>query len=143
LRVAPDTSIGVSGRHDFAVRFLHAFVFRIESVHRIPHPTFVTIAKRPSVQEHGTAQLMDLIWVRREGKYFCSSGWTGSISLIGFDKFDVWRKGALRQTSKPTVQAKRRRLLSPGKLAFDLCQSAPVQNDPGRATAFNGRAEHE
>ncbi|MGA2995612.1 hypothetical protein [Bradyrhizobium sp.] len=48
-----DTSIGVSGRYDFAVRFRHAFVFRIESVHRIPRPTFVTIAKRPSFKGAG------------------------------------------------------------------------------------------
>jgi hypothetical protein len=48
----------------------NAFVFRIESVHRIPHPTFVTIAKRPSVQGRGTAVLMDLIWAKREGIYF-------------------------------------------------------------------------
>jgi hypothetical protein len=36
---------------------------------------------------------MDLIWAKREGIYFCGNGWTGSISLIGFEKFAVWRKG--------------------------------------------------
>jgi hypothetical protein len=36
---------------------------------------------------------MDLIWVKREGIYLCDEGWTGSISLIGKDKFRVWRKG--------------------------------------------------
>jgi hypothetical protein len=36
---------------------------------------------------------MDLIWVKREAIYFRGEDWTGSISLIGFDKFDVWRKG--------------------------------------------------
>jgi hypothetical protein len=65
-----DTSIGVSGRHDFAVRFRHAFVFRTQSVHRIPRPTSVTIAKRPSVQGRGTARFMDLIWANREAIYF-------------------------------------------------------------------------
>jgi len=35
---------------------------------------------------------MDLIWAKREGIYFCGNDWTGSISLIGFDKFAVWRK---------------------------------------------------
>jgi hypothetical protein len=50
--------------------FENAFVFRIESVHRIPHPTFVTIAKRPSVRERGTAALMDVIWAKREAIYF-------------------------------------------------------------------------
>jgi hypothetical protein len=39
---------------------------------------------------------MDLIWVKREGIYFCSNDWTGSISLIGFDKFAVWSSGAGR-----------------------------------------------
>jgi hypothetical protein len=47
----------------------------------------VTIAKRPSVQGRGTAVLMDLIWAKREAIYFCGNGWTGNISLIGFDKF--------------------------------------------------------
>jgi hypothetical protein len=70
--------------------FENAFVFRIESVHRIPRPTFVTIAKRPSVRGRGTARFMDVIWAIREGKYFCSNGWTASISLIGFEKFAVW-----------------------------------------------------
>jgi hypothetical protein len=36
---------------------------------------------------------MDLIWAKREAIYFCDDGWTGSISLIGFAKFAVWRKG--------------------------------------------------
>jgi hypothetical protein len=36
---------------------------------------------------------MDLIWVKREAKYFCGEDWTGSISLIGFAKFADWRKG--------------------------------------------------
>jgi hypothetical protein len=47
-----DTSVGVSGPHDFAVRV--EIVRRrgkraaTQHVHRIPRPTFVTIAKRPS-----------------------------------------------------------------------------------------------
>jgi hypothetical protein len=36
---------------------------------------------------------MDVIWANREAIYFCREGWTGSISLIGFGKFAVWRKG--------------------------------------------------
>jgi hypothetical protein len=39
----------------------------------------------------GTAVLMDVIWVKREGKYFFAKDWTGSISLIGLGKFAVWR----------------------------------------------------
>jgi hypothetical protein len=49
-----DTSVGVSGPHDFAVRQgivrPHTFVCRYRRVHRIPHPTFVTTAKRPSYE---------------------------------------------------------------------------------------------
>jgi hypothetical protein len=44
-------------------------------VHRIPRPTFVTIAKRPS-DECGTASLIELILLRGEVKSFCSEGWT-------------------------------------------------------------------
>jgi hypothetical protein len=36
---------------------------------------------------------MDLIWVKCEAIYFCSEDWTGSIGLIGFEKFAVWRRG--------------------------------------------------
>jgi hypothetical protein len=36
----------------------------------------VTIAIRPLVQGHETAGFMDLIWVKREGKYFCANDWT-------------------------------------------------------------------
>jgi hypothetical protein len=42
-----DTSVGVSGRHDFAVR---NFAVRLSATPRPPHPLaqrFVTIAKRP------------------------------------------------------------------------------------------------
>jgi hypothetical protein len=42
-----DTSVGVSGPHDFAVREPARTSARCR-VHRIPHPTFVTIAIRPS-----------------------------------------------------------------------------------------------
>ncbi|CCE01874.1 conserved hypothetical protein [Bradyrhizobium sp. STM 3809] len=57
-----DTSFGVSGHHDFAVR-AGSFVGMISSrcdrrAHRIPPSTFVTIAKRPSHEDgtvlHGT-----------------------------------------------------------------------------------------
>jgi len=42
-----DASVGASGPHDFAVRNERARL-HAACVHRIPHPTFVTIAKRPS-----------------------------------------------------------------------------------------------
>jgi hypothetical protein len=49
-----DASVGASGPHDFAVRACGARLRRYR-VHRIPLPTFVTIAKRPS-SEDGTAR---------------------------------------------------------------------------------------
>jgi hypothetical protein len=55
-----NASVEASGPHDFAVR-LRAFVSRITSVHRSPRPTFVTIAKRPSLIGHGMAGILPLI----------------------------------------------------------------------------------
>jgi hypothetical protein len=51
-----DASVEASGPHDFAVR-VRTFVKRAARVHRIPHPTSVTIAKRPSFGD-GTAMDM-------------------------------------------------------------------------------------
>jgi hypothetical protein len=45
-------------------------------VHRIPHPTSVTIAKRPS-QWDGMARVIDVIWGVRKPKYFCKGDSTG------------------------------------------------------------------
>jgi hypothetical protein len=50
-----DASVGASGPHAFAVR-LSAVRYRRIRVHRIPPPTFVTIAKRPS-RGGGTASI--------------------------------------------------------------------------------------
>ena len=60
---------------------------------RPPHPvpTSVTIAKRPSVWD-GMAKVLEVIWGVRKQKYFCKQDWTGSISLIRFNKFAVARK---------------------------------------------------
>jgi hypothetical protein len=65
---------------------------RRQSVHRIPRPTSVTIAKRPSVQGGGTREVLKMICPTGRAKYFYLKDWTDSISLIGFDKFAVWRK---------------------------------------------------
>ena len=46
--VAPDISVGISGPHDFAVRSPPLRPFAADRVHRIPRPTSVTIAIRPS-----------------------------------------------------------------------------------------------
>jgi hypothetical protein len=42
-----DASVGASGPHDFAVRWISTSS-RATRVHRIPRSTFVTIAIRPS-----------------------------------------------------------------------------------------------
>jgi hypothetical protein len=69
-----DASVGASGPHDFAVRRLavrpHApRVRRRCRVHRIPNPTFVTIAKRPSIG-NGMARDKPVIWVKWKEGYF-------------------------------------------------------------------------
>ena len=75
-----DASVGASGPHDFAVRSLVARPHGIAArrrcrVHRIPNPTFVTIAKRPSIG-NGMARDKPVIWVKWKGRYFCKQGWT-------------------------------------------------------------------
>jgi hypothetical protein len=67
-----DASVGASGPHDFAVR-INAVRQRRISVHRIPPPTSVTIAKRPSVWD-GTAADMKVICANTEAEYFCAKG---------------------------------------------------------------------
>jgi hypothetical protein len=44
-------------------------------VHRIPCPTFVTIAKRPLCVGRDASDV-EVIWVKREPEYFCEGGWT-------------------------------------------------------------------
>src|ERR1700722_12642270 len=46
-------------------------------IHRIPCPTFVTIAKRPFVWA-GMAKDMQVICLKSESEYFCEGGWTAS-----------------------------------------------------------------
>jgi hypothetical protein len=57
-----DADLEASGPHDFAVREKQRLVSAPPRVHRIPPPTSVTIAKRPSVWD-GTSTDMRLIWV--------------------------------------------------------------------------------
>jgi hypothetical protein len=58
-----------------------AFVCRTKSVHRIPHPTFVTIAKRPSYRG-GTAQACRDDLPDGQSGIFFSQDWTDRITLI-------------------------------------------------------------
>ena len=68
-----DTSVGVSGPHDFAVRVKR---HSSKAPPRPPHPAprFVTIASRPSVGRDG--KHIRLIWVFRKTEYFSGRGWT-------------------------------------------------------------------
>src|ERR1700722_4458642 len=50
-----------------------------------PNPTFVTIAKRPLCVGRD-ANDVEVIWVKWEREYFCEGDWTGSITLIRFNK---------------------------------------------------------
>ena len=61
-------SVGAPRPHDFAVRdkIIRLVIYR---VHRIPCPTFVTIAKRPSYRVRD-ARMIALIWGKRQ----CPSG---------------------------------------------------------------------
>jgi hypothetical protein len=43
------------------------------------------------------AGVLEVIWVRREPKYFCNQGWTGQITLIRFDKSAVSRISTIGQ----------------------------------------------
>ena len=65
-------------------RALHHVSRRRCRVHRIPCPTFVTIAKRPSVGRD--AMDTPVIWAEREAEYSFRQIWTGQITLIGLTK---------------------------------------------------------
>jgi hypothetical protein len=85
-----DASVGASGPHDFAVRFKLRSSTRRQSVHRIPHPTFVTIAKRPSC-EGRTRELVEVICPTGQAKYFFEEDWTTQITLNRLTKIQFTR----------------------------------------------------
>jgi hypothetical protein len=76
-----DASVGASEPHDFAVRFSASRLAR-RSVHRIPHPTFVTIAKRPSYRG-GTAREMRLICRKDQLRHVGTTGKSAATRLVG------------------------------------------------------------
>jgi hypothetical protein len=80
-----DASVEASGPHDFAVRKItRSSVAHPRPSH--PNPTFVTIAKRPLCVGRD-ANDIEVIWVKRECKYFCGPDWTGQIMLIRRENF--------------------------------------------------------
>jgi len=58
----------------------HAFVWRMTSVHRIPHPTFRTTAKRTSLSRRDGAT--QCLWFARRGKGNFSRGRAGQAKQI-------------------------------------------------------------
>jgi hypothetical protein len=80
----------VSGPHDFTVR-KGALSSGAHLTSTASRPAFVTIASRPFVWD-GTAKDMQVIWVRRERKYFLKEDWTGRHSLNCFNKIAPARK---------------------------------------------------
>jgi hypothetical protein len=48
----------------------------MQSIHRIPHSTFVTIANRPSLLEAGRGELMPVICPTSQADFFSKEGWT-------------------------------------------------------------------
>jgi hypothetical protein len=69
-------SVEASGPHDFAVR-LRALRQGHFDVHRIPHPTFVTIAKRPFWIGRGTGGKLPVICPSPQAKTLRRIGTTG------------------------------------------------------------------
>jgi hypothetical protein len=78
-----NASVEASEPHDFAVR-LRAVRQRHIRVHRIP--SRVSDDREPPLWWDETAQVMALIWGKREPKCFCKPDWTGQISLIRLNK---------------------------------------------------------
>src|ERR1700737_3959887 len=79
-----DTSIGVSGPHDFAVR-----LSAVRQWHRPrpPHPASnVRDDRETPLVRNGMARVLEVIWVRRKPIYFCKPDWTTQITLIRLNK---------------------------------------------------------
>ena len=70
-------------------------------VHRIPHPTSVTIAIRPSEWD-GMRGVVRLIWGNREEEYSFGRDWTGQIKLTSLEKFVRPRTGGSLPQLRPT-----------------------------------------
>jgi len=83
----------------------------------------VTIAIRPSVG--GMARVLEVIWVRREWKYFWKQDWTGGISLIPQEIFPSSFRGNAKHRTR--------------NLEIPRCAIAhlrPGANAPSRNVAF-------
>jgi hypothetical protein len=78
-------TIEASGPHDFAVRKItRSSVAQPASIASQPYVR--DDRETPLVYWAGMARDVEVIWVKMERKYFCEEDWTGSISLIQFNK---------------------------------------------------------
>ncbi len=94
-----DTSVGVSGPHDFSVR-RKALSSLAPLASTASRPASVTIANRPSVGRDGNRYR--LIWVFGKSEYFCKRGWTrGTTDWPG--DLPVWHQVAawVERLAKP------------------------------------------
>ena len=91
-RAASANLTPASGRQDHTTSpsALAPLVLRSQSVHRIPHPTFVTMANAPLI-EAGRRKLVEVICPTGQAKYFSKRDWTTQISLNRFSKFEFTR----------------------------------------------------
>ena len=85
-----DASVEASGPHDFAVRVSARSSVALQRVHRIPHPTFVTIAKRPSYRARDGARLVKVI---------CPTAQEKNIQARGLDEGP--NQFGIRQQARP------------------------------------------
>ncbi len=103
-----DASVGASGPHGYAVR-VNALRLARRRVHRIPRPTSVTIAIRPSCG-NGMAEDMEVIWPGCEAKCFRREDWTGPKSAgraslgASTHKFRMADEGLLRYALRTRVR---------------------------------------
>src|SRR5258708_11894121 len=79
-----DTSVGVSGPHDFAVR-KSALSSAAQPASTASRPHVRDDRETPLVRS-GTAGVLEVIWVKCEAEYFCKWDWTTQITLIRFKK---------------------------------------------------------
>jgi hypothetical protein len=64
-----DTSVGVSGPHDFSVRIcIIRPLMLLRPLHPVPK---LRDDREAPLLWHGTAKVLGLIWVGREAEYFC------------------------------------------------------------------------
>jgi len=81
-----DISVGISGPHDFAVRLQRRPSSGIACVHRIPCPTFVTVAKRPSYSGVELGEVVKVICPTAQGEFCGGKPSRRFESKVGLDQ---------------------------------------------------------